>query len=113
MNKATKERRADLLLCAAKHWQKGDLRNNCCMYDEGLSDLVRAVEPDYPGMPYEAIASAALSEVCALGFDIEGAEKVTSFERDGNGYRAVPVGSEAGAFLVELMMRDMGKVCGL
>jgi hypothetical protein len=70
-------------------------------------------------------ASAALSEVCALGFDIEGAEKVCSFERTPSGYKATSprrsvvhsvgtgftvISGNPKGFPVKGMMEDLGRV---
>jgi hypothetical protein len=62
----TKERKADKLLCAAKHWQVGGSPFGIvpvCVW----ADCVDAV----PENDRDAWASCAMSEVSALGFDIE------------------------------------------
>lgn len=72
----TKAKKADLLLCAAKHWQNetGSSLHSCCMGTDGWFDVVQGV-PTVAGVPGWLVwASAALSEVASLGFDVETVE---------------------------------------
>ena len=81
----TKAQRADALLSAAKYWQNGRGRPAGATM-EATVDLHHVMCWFHPyahfngNDQFDLFASAALSEVCSLGFDIEGAEKVTSFE---------------------------------
>jgi len=58
------ERKADALLCAAKHWQHGASRRECCL-DEDTWEI-----PDSVAHPNDW-ESCALAEVAAMGFDLE------------------------------------------
>lgn len=73
----TKEQRADALLCAAKHWQMGVGRDRCCRDDIEASTVfvlfMECAEPE--DADWIEFASAALSEVAAMGFDIETVEQ--------------------------------------
>ena len=90
----TKAQRADALLEIVGRWQNGQCWMCSALYREDAeplaSDLLSLVEGPLEGEP----TSAALSEVTALGFDIDGAEHVTSFEpcggvrrEDGTSYK--------------------------
>jgi len=72
----TKEKKADLLLEAARDWQNSRLTMANFTRVEGILDFVLDVRP-FDGDHYldnmTIWASAALSEVAALGFDIEDA----------------------------------------
>ena len=75
MKRTEREAIADKLLCAAKHWQNGRGCVDCecrltVLY--GDHDVFGAVCGNGLGM--DGWASAALSEVAALGFDIEEAQ---------------------------------------
>jgi hypothetical protein len=83
----TKAQRADALLRAEARWENGSSKMEL---DEDEEDIVDSVgEMGDVTNWFTQWASAALSEVGALGFDIEGAEKVCSFERKPGGYRTV------------------------
>lgn len=66
----TKAKRADALLCAAKHWQSNDSASPhpCCAGKDGWVDVCLSMS-GYGS--FTTWASAALSEVGALGFDVE------------------------------------------
>ena len=71
----TQEEKADMLLCAAKHWQNGygvrDWDCPCSHFNEA-SDIAEDMEEPSPCPgPSFTWASCALSEVAALGFDLE------------------------------------------
>ena len=67
----TKELKADLLLCAAKHWQNREGRKHCC-WEYKITEEILAVMPAYKDpAEWDAWASAALSEAARLGFDLE------------------------------------------
>lgn len=69
----TKAQKADLLLCAAKHWQNCDTAADS---DGNLHDIVMAMLDAMPsgcGL-YTVCASLALSEAAGLGFDLESVE---------------------------------------
>lgn len=75
----TKEQKADALLCAAKHWQNDQWTSSCvfCNTDDicELYDPADTFSAEF--MPQQRLidsASAALSEVAAIGFDIVDAE---------------------------------------
>jgi hypothetical protein len=74
MTKKQKERHSNLLLCAARNWQNKTVDG---LLDSTVRDIVNNIwlcgaYGDYGN--WDAIASAALSEVAALGFDLESVE---------------------------------------
>jgi hypothetical protein len=81
----TRAQLADELLCAAKHWQNCESRpEGCCKAADQLFYFANDTAP-YHSLTAMWLheAGMALSEVCALGYDIDGAEKVTSFTECG------------------------------
>ena len=74
----TRKQRADALLCAAKHWQNENQRGDlCCGQDASAKAVLRDVwdDDDTPeSWCWDDIASAALSEVAGMGFDLESVE---------------------------------------
>jgi len=69
-----KEKIADVLLCAAKHWQNENQRGDlCCGQDASTKAVLNDVWDDDDTLDswcWDDIASAALSEAAALGFDL-------------------------------------------
>jgi hypothetical protein len=68
MTTRQKNRKADALLCAAKHWQNGAPRGNCCFFEGGFSSVIfDSIACDTKMIDW---TSAALSEV-EWGLEIE------------------------------------------
>lgn len=73
----TKAQRADALLCAAKHWQNEGIRGFCGVCIVPCVDLVLDCIGDESesGIDWHWLwASAALSEVAGLGYELESVE---------------------------------------
>ena len=74
----TRARKAEVLLCLAKHWQNGVSASDCCgtlgeLQEVFPDDAVRAMAKDYldEWNRLDEYASAALSGVCGLGYEVE------------------------------------------
>lgn len=63
-----KEQKADILLCAARLWQNGSSAASELLTEDGFPLCIEQIV-DIDAM--KCWESAALSEVSALGFDIE------------------------------------------
>ena len=68
------EKRADALLCAAKHWQNhvGRPAEEMDLY-ESIEDLFEAAADASDG-DWDTEASAAISEAAGLGFELQNAD---------------------------------------
>lgn len=75
----TRAQKADALLGALKYWQNGEPREGSIPSTDELCRDTWDWGANYQDN-LTACASAALSDVCALGYDIDGAEKVATFE---------------------------------
>jgi len=70
-----KNKKADMLLRAARLWQNYTASGCLCDPDQAYRDVVEEVLwSDYYNHTFDSLASAALSEVCFnMGFEVEDA----------------------------------------